>query len=968
MDYQFPQQLFPSFYNCGPPNLVLKHSAGGWGTYDGVLAQGGTGSLSSWTFTSKRQIQGEIWRQMQPVPVPLLPPRKAFQGHVTPPDPLDFLAHMQNFFMDHGPDAFRCTSEILGDNFFFRKAKTKEKYWQDSANMWKTKGYVDLLKYKICPITYPSKSLNKYSSLLWDVIHDIPPELLGSLLHEELTEQRDRMQFSEGATGGALAFVPFSQSEGCLLYPGGLGMDRLNFHKVALQHHSDDSSWVDASSRDLVSFQLKAPIRQISCGSLFSNCCVAVRSDHLCGVWRFSERIEPCLLQVVNTKAAATCVSVSPHILGDVLVASESGAANLWTVGRGMQKIRAEESNLYFNAKSSWRWCEFSAHPRVMLYADRTGAELTDFRLKVGSSQGHTLFRISSTSDCQSGERLLLCRYLGEVHPFHHLLTTQHSAYIMDERFPCIPMLKWDHMMEAPPLFCHVALDRAAGGTTKVLLGSQSSQEITLLQYSGGGVEACCSRGPPQALLRPTDSLRLLPVQIPHRQQTAADRLASPAAGLTCFQNAPGPGERMCVLQLTEAGDIFAQVLERRRQNEEATERLPAHSQQLLISDTSSDEDVVMPSQAPAARTLVPETPERNLRSDSSCEESEARSRIRKRLQVFVNEEPDSDRESRPDAEASGGNKEAAGRSCCGETPAAPSSTSIQTWKRWLQRLMQTGQGKKPAGLRLFTVRTEGLLRVGDGGEQEEELRRRLKACMSRRSLLLNGSASVGVPDPVPAPPLVNAEEWTDALSDRLTAAWRGEEEWRAWWQDQLGMNRKTKVEALRRKRRREKEAQRAAGRRLELSGSFTSSLSYQVELDEFSGSTGWSSAASQGPWSDGEGGGALSKLAALLESQEAPAPTGVRAGGPGPGPPPTSPRETPAGPRTPETPTADQGRRRRLVDDYLSSLCETQDEPPLHPAAAASSQFLTPSSASQSQRGPSQSSQPKKKRSRMGF
>lgn len=47
-----------------------------------------------------------------------------------------------------------------------------------------------------------------------------------------------------------------------------------------------------------------------------------------------------------------------------------------------MQTVREEDHNLYFNAKSSWRWCEFSAHPRVMLYADRTGVELTDIRVR----------------------------------------------------------------------------------------------------------------------------------------------------------------------------------------------------------------------------------------------------------------------------------------------------------------------------------------------------------------------------------------------------------------------------------------------------------------------------------------------------------------------------------------------------------------------------------------------------------
>ena len=68
----------------------------------------------------------------------------------------------------------------------------------------------------------------------------------------------------------------------------------------------------------------------------------------------------------------------------------------------------------------------------------------------------------------------------------------QYSAYIMDERFPSVPMLKCDHMMQSPPIFCDIIPGSVFSGsaedgakTTKVLLGSHSSQEITMLQYSG---------------------------------------------------------------------------------------------------------------------------------------------------------------------------------------------------------------------------------------------------------------------------------------------------------------------------------------------------------------------------------------------------------------------------------------------------------------------------------------------------
>ncbi|KAM9820222.1 TATA box-binding protein-associated factor, RNA polymerase I, subunit C-like [Neosynchiropus ocellatus] len=320
--------------------------------------------------------------------------------------------NMENFYLDHVQDAFGCMSGLIYDNLASMSAgKTKK----DAVHSF---------------LQNKKKKILVESEFLSDVVPDIPPELLGTLLYEELTEQRDEKVFCERATGGALAFIPSpdpksDSDQGCLLYPGGQGL---------------------------------------SLSILF-----------------LEEHIRPVFLSYFH----------SPHVLGEVLVASERGSAHLWSAGTRMQKVREESANLYFNANSQWRWCEFSAHPRVMTYADRTGAELTDMR---------------------------------------------YTAYLLDERLPGVPMLKMDHMMQSPPVFCHVS---SGVGTTKVLLGSQSSQEITLLQYSGGRMEASSSCGPPRALLSPRDSLKLLPVQIPHRQATASDRLSSHAAewsvpGLNC--------------------------------------------------------------------------------------------------------------------------------------------------------------------------------------------------------------------------------------------------------------------------------------------------------------------------------------------------------------------------------------------------------------------------------------------------
>ncbi|XP_037548441.1 TATA box-binding protein-associated factor, RNA polymerase I, subunit C [Nematolebias whitei] len=989
MDYQFPQRLFPSFYNNGPPSFSVSSSgeAGGWGSYDGVLPQGGSSSLSSCTFTSKHQVRGRTWTQTEPVVVPLLTPKTALFCNLTPPDPLDFTEHMQNYYLNYSHDAFGCMSDILGEHFYFKFGKKyKEKHRRGSVNVWTMRNHIEKLKHKTCHQRFRSSSLGSYCGLLSDVVPDVPPDLLGSLLHEELTEQRDRLQFSDRTTGGALAFVPLSRSGGCLVCPGGPGLDCLAFHRVALRQHG-----VDLQSRASHSFQLKAPVRQISHASLFNDCCVAVRSDYLCGVWRVSETSGPRLLQVVGTREAATCVSVSPHVLGEVLVASESGTANLWTVGRGLQKVRAEDTNLYFNAKSSWRWCEFSAHPRVVLYADRTGSELTDVRAAPGS--GITLFRISSASECRSGERLLQSRYLGDVHAFHHLVTTQYSAYVMDERFTCVPMLKLNHMMKAPPIFCQVVRRSAGSEAADVLFGSQSPQEVTLLQYSGGRATACFSLGPPRALLRPRDSLRHLPVQIPHRLEVTTNRLSAPAAGLTVIQedsgSDPGGGERVCVLQLTEAGDVFYQVLE---QNQDSVDQAvpqrdasePAELR-LVGSDTSRDEEAHL---------------KRSEAADSdSSEDPGGRARRLKllQLQVFVNDEPD----AADPKEAAGGAEEDGGSSCRRRerTPSALSSRTLHTWKVWLQKLVRRS-GKKKLDSELFTAERKGLLTAPDKetrGAAEEDLREAMRSCMSSRSLLLHSSDAA--PGVEPVPNAVDPEEWTDELSRRLSVSWQGEEAWRAWWHDQLGLNRKWKTEALKRKRRREKEVRRAAGQQLELSGSFTSSVSYQVELDDFSSSAGWSSVTSQEAWSDEEERGLLSQLEMVLKSDLPSTPAHTETDSPPPSLTPTPLKEeqqTPSRPRVappsstrhPETTPSSQ-RTKRPAKDYLSSLMDTQDDPsqddPFCPPGAASTSqahssqpvplrstgslwsrdFLTSPQASQRRRAASQT---QKKKPRMGF
>lgn len=280
-----------------------------------------------------------------------------------------------------------------------------------------------------------------------------------------------------------------------------------------------------------------------------------------------------------------------------------------------------------------------------------------------------------------------------------------------------------------------------------------------------------------------------------------------------------GEEECMCVLQLTEAGDIFYQIL----QPEARQSQVPA---------------------APVAPGGAPQMEHRASNTDS-CFSPEL--------------------EMKADTDTGGGEARSVEGRICDRAEAELSSSSLSTWKRWLVKLMRRRPRTElgPGASQHMLVNSTGLLHhcsravVEHPSEKEcmERLRQELSTCMSERSLLVHStvSASLGPSEPVPLPNPVETDAWEDDLSQRLTASWQGEDAWRSWWSEKLGLDRERKVEDLRRKRRREKEARRAARRRLELSDSFSSSASCLSGWNDLWDSPGCFSAASQAAWSDSE-------------------------------------------------------------------------------------------------------------------
>ncbi|KAM3909801.1 TATA box-binding protein-associated factor RNA polymerase I subunit C-like isoform 1-T2 [Leptodactylus fuscus] len=781
---ELPHSRFPGYFLEGSTNreTPVVASVLGWGNHGRVVESIRDPDKNPGRFIPLYSRQKETWIPAKPVPAPLLPPnadcrfapvtesdlvykKTKYERH-TKPDvsgvTLAFSKQIGNFCWDHNSIAFQCMGRLLEPHCHLGDSLLTGNIREHSKRMTSLMQCLQSAPYQDCPFAHANYLVRSFSYFTRDWLQDVPPELLAELVNDGMTEDWKALQFQASLTGGALTWMSYPGTPcGCLIYPRGAAMNKLYFQQVLL----DESDELGVKLQgDAAIYELKERIQQVSAGR-YDQMMVGVRSSFHLASWSFSAQDPPKLLSILSTKNPSTCINASPHIAAEFCVCTEGGSLYLWSVETGLQQVRQDSDTLFFRDDPYWRWSDFTSHPRVLTFADRTGVQFADIR--VPNSQGQELFRIGQESSCQKGERVILPRCLWETNPAHCLVSTQFSLYIMDERFPLVPLAKWDHMLEGPPTYINVIPGGATDGTNKILLGTQHSQETLMVQYSDRPTSPFQLLLPALCLPRISESLAHLSPLLPHRHDAVLQRLRSPLAGLATASSDQA-GDQLQVFQLTADGDLFIQKLLQDP------------------SDTPSDTFGVR-----VGSSVCPSILEEPA-ADSSHQSVSANEAVihptRAKHQGSPSTHP----------------------SCLIR------ASSTTSFSRFLHDFCKayTWRGTFPRPrYKIHNLLPE---KMSKSIQEASGLREQLRLSMKQGTL---------VPSMVtPSSPQLEAfrpESWKDPLSQRLTASWEGKLE--LWWDDCLGTNRESKIRALREKRRRQKLLRSRS--RSTLSGSFTSSI-----------------------------------------------------------------------------------------------------------------------------------------------
>ncbi|GBM10410.1 hypothetical protein AVEN_169689-1 [Araneus ventricosus] len=352
---------------------------------------------------------------------------------------------------------------------------------------------------------------------------------------------------------GCLASCNKANENPILLYPTGKNLSKLAV--TTLEHSSDMyKTFQPVESQGNIVTLDSGAIQQINCA--FDGYCYILQNkvthfvdfNDLSNISHFR-----CLAQ-----RNVTNIGASHYCPVELLSTYENGMMEMYNIDRRQTLWSIKNSQFSVGIEKTVPLsCSFGSHPKSVLCI--TDRQLYSFDVRSEDHKGCVIFS-SYHPTCYRNEHLTCMKGL-LTNPFQYFISSSHHLFLSDERYPNKPVLLWNHLLKASPLYCDVASYNATSDSSDVvvLLGTQKSQELVSFSVNSrhSPFQPTVSLGPPLFLSSPSDCFRSLKFHCADIDQDIVKRLSSSLVGITAIPHNNKAG--FTAFQITSPGDVFFQ-------------------------------------------------------------------------------------------------------------------------------------------------------------------------------------------------------------------------------------------------------------------------------------------------------------------------------------------------------------------------------------------------------------------------
>ncbi|CAD5122947.1 DgyrCDS11342 [Dimorphilus gyrociliatus] len=349
-----------------------------------------------------------------------------------------------------------------------------------------------------------------------------------------------------------------------LVFATGKNLTELKFCKLSLKNSSvkvkrvyrlnsdqDEDNGDDVNSQKSI---LETTINEEFCGARFSN-----------SIEIYSLNSKQRILRK-RVRKGCSSLSLNSTLSDEFAYTDRTGAVRVVDISTGGKQ---SFENLNGVEADEWFSSYYSAHPKILVRADKTNLSLFDTR----DSDCSTLFKANHRTLLKNDEFRVVKNLKSNT--FFHMIGTNNQIICVDERYTKEPVLTLHHLFKEPPMYLSSSLT-LKDGSDILLAANQSLCDVFAYQLD-------CRHGlrvidTPWRICKPVDFLNLSSIfELNSSVNFVKERLNLSLAGADCVAL---PNSGFSAFQLPCSGDLFYQTYHPKIDEDEKTFSIPEYGKE----------------------------------------------------------------------------------------------------------------------------------------------------------------------------------------------------------------------------------------------------------------------------------------------------------------------------------------------------------------------------------------------------